>query len=207
MSLDPDLTRQAAAKLSPGSTGMASARTEGPPRPSTRTCRKGPWPALGVTILLSFLLLAGQVRALPPALSTRRSRATSTARRRWPSRRTAGSLSRWRTERQGSSRAASCGRPRSRVWWSTGQGERGLLGVAFHPNFASNRYVYFYSHGACWTGTGPQPHHPLHRRRRCGRRRQRGDDPGSGRPLVRHQPQRRRHGVRQGRQALRGGGR
>ena len=34
-------------------------------------------------------------------------------------------------------------------------GERGLLGIAFHPNYASNRYVYVY-----YTATSPAIHIP-----------------------------------------------
>ena len=50
-------------------------------------------------------------------------------------------------------------------------GERGLLGVAFDPDFATNRFVYVY-----YTATTPadsQPHQPLHRQRRRRRGRQR----------------------------------
>ena len=51
-------------------------------------------------------------------------------------------------------------------------GERGLLGIAFDPEFAANQYVYVY-----YTTTRPaasQPHQPLHRQRRRRRGRQRG---------------------------------
>jgi glucose/arabinose dehydrogenase len=44
-------------------------------------------------------------------------------------------------------------------------GERGLLGVAFDPNFASNQLVYIY-----YTATMPTVHNriqSLHSRRRC----------------------------------------
>src|SRR5215208_5947176 len=37
-------------------------------------------------------------------------------------------------------------------------GERGLLGVAFHPNFASNHYVYVY-----YTATSPAIHNRISR--------------------------------------------
>ena len=51
-------------------------------------------------------------------------------------------------------------------------GERGLLGVAFDPNFATNQFVYVY-YTAPGTPTA-QPRQPLHRQRRRRRRRQRG---------------------------------
>ena len=42
------------------------------------------------------------------------------------------------------------------------QGERGLLGVAPHPNFASNGFVYVYY--TTTSGRHAQPHQPLHGR-------------------------------------------
>ena len=55
-------------------------------------------------------------------------------------------------------------------------GERGLLGVAFDPDFAANHFVYVY-----YTAPRPrpQPREPLHRQRRPGRRR-----PGSETVLL-----------------------
>ena len=68
-------------------------------------------------------------------------------------------------------------------------GERGLLGVAFDPAFATNRFVYVY-----YTATTPgsQSGQPLHRqwRRRC--RRQRGRDLRSRQSEQGDEPQRRR---------------
>ena len=58
---------------------------------------------------------------------------------------------------------------------STRPGERGLLGVAFDPNFATNQFVYVYYTTA--DAAGPQPRQPLHGQRRRRRRRQRGADP------------------------------
>ena len=85
---------------------------------------------------------------------------------------------------------------------STPNGERGLLGVAFDPDFATNRFVYVY-----YTATTPtiaQPRQPLHRRRAT------SPCAGSERVLLdldplsaAHQPQRRRHPLRPRRQALR----
>ena len=78
-------------------------------------------------------------------------------------------------------------------------GERGLLGVAFDPDFAVNQFVYVY-----YTATSPhdpQPRQPVHRQRRRRRGRQRGR-PARPREPDRHQPQWRRPRVRAGRQAL-----
>ena len=48
-------------------------------------------------------------------------------------------------------------------------GERGLLGVAFDPNFASNNFVYVYYTTS--TSPDPQSREPLHgQRRQSGRR-------------------------------------
>jgi glucose/arabinose dehydrogenase len=69
-------------------------------------------------------------------------------------------------------------------------GERGLLGVAFDPNFASNQYVYIYY---TVPGGGAQPHQPLHGQRGCGRARERGRRRGPRQPERRDQPQRRRN--------------
>ena len=49
-------------------------------------------------------------------------------------------------------------------------GERGLLGVAFDPNFAFNQFVYVYYTTA--TLADPQPRQPLHRRRATSQRRE-----------------------------------
>ena len=69
-------------------------------------------------------------------------------------------------------------------------GERGLLGVAFDPDFATNRFVYVYYTTA--TLADPQPRQPLHRERRRGGAGQRGRAPRPREPLERDQPQRRR---------------
>ena len=64
-------------------------------------------------------------------------------------------------------------------------GERGLLGVAFDPNFAVNSYVYVY-----YTTAGAPIHNRVSRFKgkwRCGSVRQRSGDPGPG-GLGRHQP-------------------
>ena len=69
-------------------------------------------------------------------------------------------------------------------------GERGLLGVALHPNFAVNGWVFvYYTTRRC---AHPQPHQPLHRklRHRGGGQRIRAARPA--RLVERHQPQRRR---------------
>ena len=81
-------------------------------------------------------------------------------------------------------------------------GERGLLGVAFDPDFATNGFVYIYY----TTSASPvQPGEPLHgereqsRRRRC---RQRGSAAEPAEPQLGHESQRRRDSLRQRRQAL-----
>ena len=85
-------------------------------------------------------------------------------------------------------------------------GERGLLGLAFDPNYAANHFVYVY-----YTATSPTIHNRLSRFTANAA----GDLAlaGSERvlleldPLSRHQPQRRRHPLRPRRQALRRRGR
>ena len=42
-------------------------------------------------------------------------------------------------------------------------GERGLLGVAFDPDYAANRYVYFYHTVPAGAGVGPAPHNRVTR--------------------------------------------
>ena len=50
---------------------------------------------------------------------------------------------------------------------TTASGERGLLGVTFDPNFASNQFVYVYY---TVPGTsGPQSRQPFHREWQCRR--------------------------------------
>ena len=74
-------------------------------------------------------------------------------------------------------------------------GERGLLGVAFDPNFAFNQFVYVYY----TTASAPihnQSRQPLHRDGRRGGCRQRGRDPRTREPLERYEPQRRRDPLR-----------
>lgn len=76
--------------------------------------------------------------------------------------------------------------------------ERGLLGIAVDPNFATNRFIYLYY---TVRHAGPrQPRHPLDPRRRqpCERRGRPDRQP----PLPRREPQRRRSQLRQGRLAL-----
>ena len=80
-------------------------------------------------------------------------------------------------------------------------GERGLLGVAFDPDFATNQYVYVY-----YTATSPAMHNraqPLHRQRRRGRPGKRASCSSTSTTSRRHQPQRRGDPLRSGRQALR----
>ena len=87
-------------------------------------------------------------------------------------------------------------------------GERGLLGVAFDPNFASNNFVYVYYTTSA--APDPQPREPLHRQRcQSGRRGsgERSAAPESAEPELGDQPQRRRDSLRHRRQALHRGGR
>ena len=49
-------------------------------------------------------------------------------------------------------------------------GERGLLGIAFDPNFTNNHYVYVYY--TVPTFADPQSGQPIYRGRRCRRIRQ-----------------------------------
>ena len=87
-------------------------------------------------------------------------------------------------------------------------GERGLLGVAFDPDFATNRFVYVY-----YTATAPadsQSHQPVHGQRRQSRSRdgrQRSADLQPSESQRRDQPQRRGHSLRARRHAVRGRGR
>ena len=69
-------------------------------------------------------------------------------------------------------------------------GERGLLGVAFDPDFATQPLRLRLLHGD--HADDSQPRQPLHRQRRRRRRRQRGGDPRARQSERRHQPQRRR---------------
>ena len=72
-------------------------------------------------------------------------------------------------------------------------GERGLLGVAFDPNYATNRFVYVY-----YTATTPAVHNRVSRFTADSPNEDvavRGQRSGSSRPREsqRHEPQRRRH--------------
>ena len=126
---------------------------------------------------------------------------TSMPRPRWRSRPTAGSSSPSRAAACASSRTGRCSRRRSSPCTVDPNGERGLLGVAIDPAFASNGYVYVY-----YTATTPNTHN------RVSRFTASGDVAVAGservlldlNPLsVSAQPQRRRPPLRQGRQALR----
>jgi glucose/arabinose dehydrogenase len=64
-------------------------------------------------------------------------------------------------------------------------GERGLLGVTFDPNYATNRFVYVY-----YTATTPTIHNRVSRQRRRRGSRQRSRPPRSGDSQC-DQPQRR----------------
>ena len=95
-----------------------------------------------------------------------------------------------------------CWRRRSSRSPSTPRGERGLLGIAFDPDFATNHFVYVYY--TATTPGDPQPRQPLHRRtatspspaaRSC--------SSTSTNLTQRDQPQRRRDPLRRRRQALR----
>ena len=90
-------------------------------------------------------------------------------------------------------------------------GERGLLGIAFDPDFSSNHFVYLY-----YTNPNPgggvlghrraQPAQPIHRQRLqppAADLHQRSPDPRLEQPERGHQPQRRRDPLRHGRHALR----
>ena len=84
-------------------------------------------------------------------------------------------------------------------------GERGLLGVTFDPNFATNNFVYVY-----YTATTPAIHNRVSRFTANGDvavARQRGAAREPREPEQRHQPQRRRDPLRPRRQALRRRGR
>ena len=79
-------------------------------------------------------------------------------------------------------------------------GERGLLGVAFDPDFATNQFVYVYY--TVPGSPGPQPGQPLHRERRRRRGRERSDPSRAEQPQRRDEPQRGRPALRTGRQAV-----
>ena len=78
-------------------------------------------------------------------------------------------------------------------------GERGLLGVAFNPDFESNRFVYVY-----YTATTPNVHNRVSRFTATGDVAQAGSETilMDLEPLERHESQRRRHPFRRRRQAL-----
>ena len=81
------------------------------------------------------------------------------------------------------------------------RGERGLLGVAFDPDFASNQFVYVY-----YTATTPPIHNRISRFTANGDVALAGSEVDPARlrqPERRDQPQRRRHPLRARRQALR----
>ena len=87
-------------------------------------------------------------------------------------------------------------------------GERGLLGVAFDPNFASNNFVYVYYTTSDLADS--QSREPLHGQRRQSGRRSRGQRSAvdeSAEPELGHESQRRRDSLRHRRQALHRGGR
>ena len=140
-------------------------------------------------------------RRCRPASPRRSSPPASARRRRWRSRRTAGSSS--------PSRTAACASSRTATLLATPfvtvdvdpNGERGLLGVAFDPAFATNGYVYVY-----YTATTPNTHNRVSRFTATGDVAvpgQRARPPRPAPALRSAQPQRRRAPLRPRRQALR----
>ena len=126
----------------------------------------------------------------PPASPRPQSPPACRTRPRWRSRPTAGSSSASRAASCGSSRTARCCATPFLTVTVSSSGERGLLGVAFDPDFATNHFVYVY-----YTATTPAVHNRVSRFTANGDVAVAGSETRPARarqPERRHQPQRRR---------------